>query len=298
MKKFKRIALILAVIMIAALFTGCGSSEGITVGSKMYTESIVMGEIYAQLIESQTDIPVTRKLNLGDTSVCIPAMQNDELDMYFEYTGTAYSQILSNELQPGMTSDEVLEIARQQLSDELGITMFDPVGQNNTYALAMKTDRINELGITSISDLAAIAPELKFGCGHVFFTRTLDGYEGVTSTYGLEFKEVLKMDTTLLYEAIDAGDLDVIVVFGTDALLKKYELTPLVDDKGVFPPYHGAPVCLTSTLEKYPELNEVLNLLAGKIDDATAQNLNYQVDVEGRPVEEVAAEFLASVGLN
>lgn len=297
MKNMKWMALILAIVMICTTMVGCGGQEGVVVASKQFTESIVLGEILAQLIEAKTDIPVTRKLNLGDTSVIIPAMDNGDVDIYFEYSGTVYGTILGKELTPGMTAQEVMEASRKELAETHDIKIFDAVGNNNTYALAMKTSKMNDLGITKISDLTALAPELKFGGNHVFYTRVQDGYEGVTQTYNLNFKESLRMDKSLLYEAIASDELDVIVVFGTDALLKKFEMTVLEDDKGVFPPYQGAPLCLNSTLEKYPELNEVLNLLVGLITDEVAQDLNYQVDVEQRPVEDVAHDFLVKNGL-
>lgn len=297
MKNMKWMALILAIVMICTTMVGCGGQEGVVVASKQFTESIVLGEILAQLIEAKTDIPVTRKLNLGDTSVIIPAMDNGDVDIYFEYSGTVYGTILGKELTPGMTAQEVMEASRKELAETHDIKIFDAVGNNNTYALAMKTSKMNDLGITKISDLTALAPELKFGGNHVFYTRVQDGYEGVTQTYNLNFKDSLRMDKSLLYEAIASDELDVIVVFGTDALLKKFEMTVLEDDKGVFPPYQGAPMCLNSTLEKYPELNEVLNLLVGLITDEVAQDLNYQVDVEQRPVEDVAHDFLVKNGL-
>lgn len=296
MKKKRTLSLLLVVCLLSAMLSGCGSDKGITIGSKQFTESILMGEMYAQLIEAKTDIPVTRKLNLGGTSVCIPAMQEGEIDIYFEYTGTAYNEILDHELTEGITSQEILDICKTELRDSYGITMFDPVGLNNTYALALKTDMAQELGVTKISDLTALSPELKFGCGHSFYSRTYDGYQGIVATYDLSFKDTLKMDTSLLYEAIDTGDLDVICVFGTDSLLRKYDMTLLEDDGGVFPPYHGAPVCRNEALEEYPELEEILNSLAGAIDNDTMQELNYQVDVENRTVEEVAKEFLTEHG--
>ena len=236
MKNMKWMDLILAIVMICTTMVGCGGQEGVVVASKQFTESIVLGEILAQLIEAKTDIPVTRKLNLGDTSVIIPAMDNGDVDIYFEYSGTVYGTILGKELTPGMTAQEVMEASRKELAETHDIKIFDAVGNNNTYALAMKTSKMNDLGITKISDLTALAPELKFGGNHVFYTRVQDGYEGVTQTYNLNFKDSLRMDKSLLYEAIASDELDVIVVFGTDALLKKFEMTVLEDDKGVFPP--------------------------------------------------------------
>ena len=292
------VSLLLLLILLLTMMSACGSGSGdsITIGSKQYTENILLGEIYAQLIEAKTDVKVVRKLNLGGTSVCMPAMEKGEIDLYFEYTGTAYNEILDHELQPGTTNEEILAACKSELDADHGITMFDPLGLNNTYALAIKTERKSEFGVTTISDLAPLSSGLKFGAGHTFYTRVHDGYDGIVATYGLQFQEALKMDTSLLYEAADTNALDVIVVFGTDSLLKKYDMTTLVDDKGVFPPYEGAPICRNEALEKFPELKDVLNSLAGKVDDATIQDLNYQVDVEQRTVEDVAKEFLTSNG--
>lgn len=295
---------IISTILIAALalsmtlfFTACGTEDSVTIGSKQYTESILLGEMYAQLIEENSDVKVVRKLNLGGTAVCMSALNEGEIDICPMYTGTLYNEVLNHELDGTITTEEIREICRQEMDEEYGITMFDPQGQNNTYALAIKTSRLEELGAYSISDLAASSPSLSFGADHIFYTRTHDGYDGLVATYGLNFKEALKMDSSLLYEAVDNGDLDVVVVFSTDSLLRKYDLTCLTDDKTLFPPYEGVVVCRNEPLENHPELNEILNSLAGLLDDVTVQELNYQVDVEGRNVEDVAKEFLKDNGL-
>lgn len=296
MKKKRIFAMLLVVLMTLPVLSGCGTSKGITIGSKQFTESILLGEMYAQLIEAKTDIPVTRKLNLGGVSVCMPAMEKGEIDMYFEYTGTAYNEILDHEFKQGTTPEEVLKVCQEEMDRDHGITMFDPLGLNNTYDVAIRSDRAAELGVSKISDLTTIAGDLNFGCGHSFYSRTHDGYSGMVETYGLNFKDTKLMDTSLLYESIETGALDVIIVFGTDSLLKKYDMILLEDDKAFFPPYHGAPMCRNEALAKYPELSDVLNSLAGKIDSNTMQDLNYQVDVENRTVEDVAKEFLTSQG--
>jgi len=296
MKSRKILAILLVICIMLVSFSGCGSSKSITIGSKQFTESILMSEIYAQLIEAKTDLSVTRKLNLGGTPVCFSALKKGEIDLYFEYTGTAYNEILDLELTPGITSDDITTTSKNQLNANYNLTLFDPIGFNNTYALAIKASRLEELGVSKISDLSSISGDLRFGAGHAFYTRAHDGYDGIVATYGLSFKESLKMDTSLLYEAIDTGNLDVIVVFSTDSLLKKYDMTILEDDGGVFPPYHGSPLCRNEVIDKYPELKEILNSLAGAVDDATMQELNYQVDVENRTVETVAKEFLTQNG--
>ena len=291
----KGLTLLLTMVMLAALFTGCGSKADIAIGSKQFTENILLGEIYAQLIEAKTDLKVERRLNLGGTSICMPAMEKGEIDIYFEYTGTAFNEILDYELTAETGKDEVRQTVQKDLNEKKNITMFDPLGLNNTFAVAMKTDRMNELGITSISDLASASGQLRFGANHIFYARMHDGFNGLITTYSLDFvedKNALKMDTSLLYDAVEAGDLDVIIVYATDAQLRNLAMTCLKDDKGLFPAYEGAPVIRNATLEKYPELSEVLNSLAGAVDDETMQELNYQVDVGKQSVEDVAKDFL------
>lgn len=296
MKTKRFLALLLVVLMTLPVLSGCSTSKGVTIGSKQFTESILLGEMYAQLIEANTDIPVTRKLNLGGTAVCHLAAQKGEIDMYFEYTGTAYNELLNHTLEAGITNEEILAICQKELNETSQLTLFDPLGFNNTYAVAVKSSRLGEFGVETLSELAEISDQIRFGAGHAFYTRLHDGYNGLVDTYGMNFKESLKMDTSLLYEAADIGNLDAIIVFTTDGLLKKYDMTCLIDDKTLFPPYEGAMLCRNDVLEKYPELREVLNTFAGKIDDKTMQELNYQVDIENRSVEDVAKEFLTSNG--
>jgi len=294
----KRICMLLAAVLAAVTLTGCaGGGKKIVIASKQFTENILLSEMYAQLVENRTDIQVERKQNLGGTSVVFPAMQKGEADMYLEYTGTAYNEILKLDASAAETSDAVYEISKDKLNSQYGITMFKPIGINNTFALAMLSSKAAELGIATMSDLAAAAPDLRFGANHLFYTREKDGYDAMTALYGLNFKEALRMDTSLLYDAISQGQLDVMVVYATDSLLKKYDMTILKDDKELFPAYHGTPICRNDTLEKYPELKEVFDLLAGKFDDAQMQALNYKIDAENQTPEEVAKAYLTEQGL-
>ncbi len=290
--------MIAVVLVLSALFTltACGSKDSITIGSKQYTESLLIGEMYAQLIEAKSDVPVVRKLNLGGTTVCMSALKEGEIDACPMYTGTLYNEVLNHELTGDITTEEIRDICKEEMDEVFDLSMSDPQGQNNTYALAVKTDRQEELGLYKLSDLAEKSKGLRFGADHIFYTRVHDGYDGLVSTYGANFKETLKMDSSLLYEAVDMGELDVVVVFSTDALLKQYELTCLEDDKDLFPPYEGVIVCRNEILNKHPELKEILNSLTGALDDVTVQDLNYQVDVQNRSIEDVAKEFLVENG--
>lgn len=292
------LCLLAAMLMALGIAAGCAKGgKKVVIASKQFTENILLSEMYAQLIENRTDLEVERKQNLGGTSVTFPAMEKGEVDIYVEYSGTAYNEILKLEADEALTSDEIYQKSKQGLNESHNITMFTPIGINNTFALAMLKTKAAELGIASMSDLSAPSADLRFGANHVFYTREKDGYDAMVALYNLSFQDALKMDTSLLYEAIAQDQLDVIVVYATDSLLKKYEMTILQDDQALFPAYHGAPICRNDTLEKYPELNEVLDLLAGKFDDSMMQALNYEIDVENKMPEEVARAFLTEQGL-
>jgi osmoprotectant transport system substrate-binding protein len=268
--------------------------DGVVVASKDYTENKILGEMLAQLIENKTDLNVERKLNMGGTFVCFEAIKKGEVDIYPEYTGTALTAYLK--LPVDSDADKVYQTVSEEFEKQFQITWLDPFGYNNTYALAMPKDLAEENGIESISDLAAKSDQFVFGAEHEFFNRE-DGYDGLVDTYGLKFKEEAKMENSLKYQAIGQGKMDVTDAYTTDGQLKALNLKVLKDDKNFFPPYYAAPIIRDDTLEKYPELREVLNSLSGKLDEETMQDLNYQVDNEKKSIEEVATAFLKGQGL-
>ncbi|MGX6979385.1 ABC transporter substrate-binding protein [Vagococcus elongatus] len=288
----------LIVVISIVLFSGCSSKGGkVTIASKQFTENILLSEMYAQLVEAKTELEVERKQNLGGTSICFPAMEKGEIDIYVEYSGTAYNEILKLPDSTGLSADDIYDIAVKKLKDDYDITMFKPIGINNTFALAMLRTKAEEMNIQSMSDLSEPAGELRFGANHIFYTRDADGFDPMIELYDLNFKEALKMDTSLLYDAIEQGKLDIMVVYATDSLLKKYDMVILEDNKELFPPYHGAPICPNKVLEEHPELKEVLDLLDGRISDTEMQELDYEIDVNGKTPEEVAKKFLTDEGL-
>lgn len=294
----KILVLLISVVLIIGIAGGCsGSKNKIVVASKQYTENIILAEIYSQLIEDKTDLKVVRKLNLGGTSVLQPAMKNKEIDLYVEYTGTICGEILKMDTQDGFTAEKALENAVKGAQEELDYKFFTPpLLLNNTYAIGLPRAKAEELGITKLSELKDHAPNLKFGGNHMFYTRVADGFDAMCDTYDLNFMEALKMDQTLIYEASSSGELDVLMAYATDSLLTKYDIVLLEDDKELFPPYNGSPMCRNDVLEAHPELNDVLGLLGGTIDDSDMQQLNYEVDIEKRSVEDVAREFLKENG--
>ena len=294
-KGLKWIAAIMTLALSVTSFAGCAKDNEVVIGSKDFGENVVLGEMFAQMIEAKTDLKVTRKLNMGGTFVCFEAIKNGDLDIYPEYTGTG----LTAQLKMDVISDpdETYKIVSEEFDKQFGIKWLKPLGFNNTYTLAVTNDVYEQYGVETYSDLAEVSQNLVFGAEHEFFDRQ-DGYDGLVEEYGLKFKgEPKKMNVSLKYQAIGNGDMDVTDAFATDGPIKQYNLKVLKDDKGFFPPYYAAPIIRNETLEKHPELEEILNSLSGKIDDATMTELNYHIDVEGKSVESVAEDFLTSQGL-
>lgn len=285
-------ALILA---LSVAFTGCSSSDTITVGSKDFTENTVLGEIFAQLIEAKTNLKVNRKLNMGGTFVNFEAIKNGQIDIYPEYTGTALTAQLKMDVIND--PDETYRIVSEEFDKQFNIKWMKPLGLNNTYTLAVTNEVYEQYGVETFSDIAAISENLIFGAEHEFFDRQ-DGFDGLVETYGMKFKgDPKKMNVSLKYQAIGNGEIDVTDAFATDGQIMQYNLKILKDDKNFFPPYYAAPIIRKEVLDKHPELEDVLNSLAGLIDDATMTELNYKVDVENQDIKAVAKEFLKDNGL-
>lgn len=267
----------------------------ITIGSKEFTEQIILGEIMAQLIESNTDVSVTRKFGLGGTMVCFNALTNGDIDVYPEYTGTGLTAILAR--QAISDPKEVFRIVSEEFEREYNLVWLSPFGFNNTYALAMREQHAEKLGIENISDLAAQGQRLRPGFTQEFLERP-DGYPGLRRHYGLAFaREPKGMDPGIMYIALRERDVDLICAFATDGRIPAFNLRVLEDDKHYFPPYYAAPLVRGETLARIPELSGVLGKLAGLIDDAKMAELNYEVDEQGRSPEAVASAFLQEAGL-
>lgn len=296
MKKFKKgLVILLAVVMVfAIILTGCGKKNTVVIGSKDFSESIILAEIFSQMIETHTDLNVERKQNLGGSFVCFEAIKNGDIDIYPEYTGTA----LTAELNMDVISDadEAYRVVKDEFDKQFAITWLEQLGLNNTYTLATTAEVAEKYNLNTFSDLAAAAPELVFGSDHEFFNRD-DGFDGLAEYYELNFKDILKMQIALKYQAIGDGQMEVTNAFATDGQIRQYNLKILEDDKGFFPPYYVAPIVRNDTLSEYPEIREVLNNLAGKINDAAMQEMNYKADVEKQDIASIAKNFLKSNGL-
>jgi osmoprotectant transport system substrate-binding protein len=297
MRFIKKAAFVLSIMMLAGAFSGCGaaSDNKIVIGSKNFTENMVLGSIFAQLIEAKTDLTVEYKENLGGTMVCFEALKKGQLDIYPEYTGTGLTAQLKGEVIND--ADEVYRIVREEFDRQFKIKWLRPLGFNNTYAVAVREDYAKENNIAKVSELVPHAGGLVFGAEHEFFDRQ-DGYDSMIKAYGLRFKgEPVKMDVAMKYQAISQGKMDVTDAFSTDGQLITFKLKVLEDDKNFFPPYYAAPIIKEETLESHPELEDILNLLGDKISDEEMQKMNYQVEAEKKSTRDTAREFLISKGL-
>jgi osmoprotectant transport system substrate-binding protein len=295
-RKIVALALTLAAAMaLTAALGGCSGKDSVTIGSKDFGENIVLGEMFAQLIEKHSDLSVDRKLNMGGTFICFEAIQKGDIDIYPEYTGTALTAQLK--LDVISDPDEAYRVVAEEFDRQFGVKWLDPFGFNNTYTLAVTDAVYQQYGIETYSDLAEISEGLVFGAEHEFFDRQ-DGFDGLVEVYNMTFKgEPKKMNVSLKYQAIGNGDMDVTDAFATDGPIKQYNLKVLEDDKGFFPPYYAAPIVRKETLDKHPELEGILNMLAGRIDDEAMTELNYRIDVESHDIEVVAKDFLTANGL-
>lgn len=270
-----------------------GPKPTVRVGSKNFTEQLIVGEMVAQVLED-AGYTVERKLNLGGTAVVHQALTAGDVDTYVEYTGTGLLALLK--LPQQNDPQAVLDTVKKEYESQFKLTWLKPWGFNNTYALALRSDKATELGAKKVSDLKDKASNLTFGGTQEFLTRP-DGLPGLEDAYGMKFKEGKGMDPGIMYQAVDGKQVDVISAFATDGRIQGMNLVTLADDKQFFPPYFAAPVVRDDLLAKDPTIGDLLNKLAGKIDDKTMAGLNNKVDTDKQEPADVARAFLKGLGL-
>ena len=294
--KIKITTIFLIIIMLLTTAAGCtGSNEKnleIRVGGKNFTEQYIMAEMFSILIEENTDLNTTLQTNLAST-VLFEAIKADEVDLYLEYTGTG---LINLGMEPLTDPDEVYKIVKTEYDKQFNIRWMQPYGFNNTYAMMVTRDTANKYGLETVSDLAEVAHEMTLGGSYVF-TERADGYPGLSEHYGFEFDVVKGLDPSLMYQALIEGSVDVISGFATDGRIVAFDLVSLIDDKQFFPPYDATVIIRGEVLEKHPELEEILNRLANRIDDNKMAELNAAVDLDKREPADVAREFLEKEGL-
>jgi osmoprotectant transport system permease protein len=286
----KTVFVMAAAVLLAALVLPrtLGAPAAIAIGSKNFTEQVILGELLAQTIERSSGLSVERRLNLGGTLVCDEALRRGDIDLYVEYTGTALTALFNE--QPGDPAG-VFERVRARYA-ERGITMLPGLGFNNTFAVLVRSDAARRHALSSIGDLARLAGEWRAGFGYEFLERP-DGYPGLARTYGLRFREPPRvMDLNLIYRALAAGEIDVTAGDATSGLIAALQLTQLEDDRRYFPPYDAVPVVRAATLLRHPELHAAIDRLAGRISADDMRRMNHEVDGLRRDPRVVAQRFL------
>lgn len=285
-----------AVALLAGLgyFVAGRGPEKIAVGSKDFTEQVILGEILAQTIEAKTGAQVIRRFDLGG-NLAHDALVAGEIDLYIEYTGTALLAILKE--KPLSDPQEVYRKVKEEYLKRFDLEWTEPLGFNNTFAILVRGDDARRLGLKTVTDAAKVSRQWRAGFGQDFMSRA-DGYPGFARAYGLHFEETREMDLSLTYRALAEKQVDLIAGNSTDGLIERYGLFQLEDDRHYFPPYDAVPVVRKATLEKHPELRRVLKQLGGTLTVKEMRELNYAVDGEKRQPADVAREFLRRKGLS
>ena len=266
----------------------------IVVGSKNFTEEFILGELYAQMLEN-AGFKVERKFNLGGTPVAQAAITSGQIDLYPEYTGTALLTVLK--LPTNSNPEQVYQTVANDYKKQFNLIWLDQSPMNDTQALAMTQADSQKYGITTISQMVAKASQLTM-IGPPEFEARQDGLPGLKRVYGnFQLKKYISVDPGLRYQGLLNGDANVVVAFGTDWQIDADHLVVLKDDKGLFPPYHVAPVVREDVLKAHPEIATVLNKLAPKLTDSVMRQLNGEVGEQQRTPADVAKEFLTQAGL-
>jgi glycine betaine/choline ABC-type transport system substrate-binding protein len=281
----------------ALVATGCSGDRAkrVVVGSKNFTEQIILAELLGQQIEAHTATKIDRRLNLGGTLICHQALLSGQLDMYSEYTGTALTAILGQ--SPTNDPAEVYQRVRDAYHERFGLVVGPPIGFNNTFAIVIRGEDAERLRLRTISEMAQYAPRWRPGFGYEFVERS-DGYRGLTQAYGLKFaSDPQIMDLGLLYRALREKRVDVVAGNSTDGLIAALGMAILEDDRHYFPPYQAVTIARQVTLDQHPDVRAALDALGGKISDEDMRRMNFAVDGDQRDPAVVARDFRRAHGL-
>ncbi len=284
-------------MILVALLSSCASSHSdrIVVGSKNFTESLILGELLAQQIEARTHLKVERRFYLAGTYICQQAVVAGRIDIYPEYTGTALTAILKQKV--GGDKEEIYQRVKSDYETHLGLTLGPPFGFNDTFAMEIRGEDARRLNLKTLSQAAAFVPQWRAGFGYEFMERP-DGYAGLAAAYGLHFAAPPRiMDLGLLAPALKDHQIDMAAGNATDGLIPALDLFVLEDDRYYFPPYEAVAVVRRQTVQQHPEVAQAVAELGGKISDQEMQQLNYALEGQHRDVKDVAREFLRSKGL-
>lgn len=288
------VALSMMMVTGCSVLTGSKASDKVTVVGKNFSEQDILANMVGIMLEKNTKLQVETKSYLGGTDVCFQALKSGSADVYVEYTGTGLVNIMGEvaETDPKQVYDKV----KTAFPAKYQLEWLEPIGFNNTYAIAVKQETAQKYNLHTISDLAKVANQLTFGTEQEFLERS-DGLKGLVKTYNLTFKDSKAMDPGLKYKALTEGKVDLIDAFSTDGQLFKNHLVLLEDDKHFFPPYYAAPLVRQDALAKHPEIKDVLSKLANTLTDQEMAELNAQVDVDKKKARDVAEAWLKGKGL-
>lgn len=280
----------LAFILLVPMMGCLRRSDRIVIGSKNFTEQLVLGELFAQLLEARTHLAVERRFYLAGTFICQQAILAGRIDIYPEYTGTALTAVLKE--PPSRDKQEVYKRVQHDYEKRFNLAIGPPLGFDDTFAIVIRGADARRLQLRTLSQAAAYTPQWRAGFGYEFMERP-DGYGGLAASYGLRFAEAPRiMDLGLLTRALKDGQVDLIAGNNTDGLISALDFFVLEDDHHYFPPYEAVPVMRNAMLKHHPEVEAALRELAGTISDQDMRRLNYAVDAQHRDVTAVVREFL------
>jgi osmoprotectant transport system substrate-binding protein len=277
----------------ALLLAGCRPRfSGTTIGSKNFTEQLILGELLAQYLTPVARNGVERRFYLAGTYICHQALLAGRIDMYVEYTGTALAAILKE--NPHLSGHvEVYDFVRDEYARRFGLKVLPSLGFDNSFAIVMRGADARRLGVTRLSQLAPFASRLRMGVGYEFLERP-DGYRGLIARYGLNFSEAPRvMDLGLMYRALENRQVDLIAAANTDGLIAARDLLVLEDDAHYFPPYDAVPIVRAEVFQGSPQVARALEQLSGRITAQDMRRLNFAVDGEKRDAAAVVGSFLA-----
>ena len=276
---------------LALLLAGCMPKRaGLAIGSKNFTEQLVLGELLAQHLARFTILPIDKRFYLAGSYICHQALLAGRIDMYVEYTGTALVAILKE--KPASDHAAVFSTVKDLYARRFNLEVMPSLGFDNTFAMVMRGDDARRLHVKTLSDAAAVSSHLRLGVGYEFLERP-DGYKGLVSTYGLKFAEAPRvMDLGLLYRALQTNQVDIVAGSNTDGLIAALDLVVLEDDRHYFPPYDAVPIGRRETLDRHPEVAPALRKLAGRVTADDMRRMNYAVDGEKKDAALVVKDFL------
>ncbi|TFB22791.1 glycine/betaine ABC transporter substrate-binding protein [Filobacillus milosensis] len=302
----KKLYLALVAIAMVSLLAACGSDskengEGgieLEMGAQSYTDPKIIAQMVKAKVEQETDHTVNITEDIQASPQIISALDQGEFDLGTLYSGELYNNHFDEE-KVEFTTDtkKTLEQAQKLFSEKFGIKWYDSLGFQNKYSIAVTKEIAEKHGVEKISDLSDLAGDLVLGTDTSWPNRENDGYRAFQEAYGYEFSDVRGMEASLMYEGVEAGELDVVTAYTVDPQIIELDLKVLKDDRQFFPPYQASLVGREDTLEKYPEVDKILQEFIGTITEEEMTQLIYEVDIEGRSTEEVAKEFLKEKGL-